>query len=113
MLDELKVKEHPCWDDKTNKIVGICREHGAKVSLDYLSKDEADLLAVKLADGEVYLATKVRECLPMSTHQPCYSHYYISQQWLLWVQSQTKCVFIVFVPSLSQDLARERLERNI
>lgn len=60
MLDEIKVEERPRWDDRTNNILGLCREHGRNASLHYTSKQEADLLLQKVLDGEVHLATNVR-----------------------------------------------------
>jgi hypothetical protein len=59
MLDELKVEERPCWDDKTNMILGPCREHGKKTSLEFNSGHEAELLVEALCTGKVHLAGKV------------------------------------------------------
>jgi len=28
MFDELAVEKRPQWDDKSNKVLGVCREHG-------------------------------------------------------------------------------------
>jgi len=28
MFNKISVEKHPCWDDKTNKILGVCHEHG-------------------------------------------------------------------------------------
>ena len=33
MFDELAIKKWPRWDDKSNKVLGICREHGSGSSL--------------------------------------------------------------------------------
>jgi len=44
MFDELKIEEWPWWDDKSNNILGVCREHSKNASLQYTSKDEVDLL---------------------------------------------------------------------
>jgi hypothetical protein len=60
MLDEIKVEERPRWDDKTNMILGPCREHGEKTSLEFNSRHEAELLVEALCTGEVHLAGKVQ-----------------------------------------------------
>lgn len=59
MFDELKVEEHPRWDDKSNNIIGVCREHSKHASLQYTSKDEVDLLFSQIIDGKVHLASNV------------------------------------------------------
>jgi ribosomal protein L30/L7E len=59
MLDELKTEERPRFDDDTNKIVGICREHGKKTSLEFSSEKEVDLLLECVDKGEVHLAVEV------------------------------------------------------
>ena len=59
MLDELKVEERPRWDDKSNMILGICREHGSHTSLEYTSRAEADMLMESIRAGDVHLAVEV------------------------------------------------------
>lgn len=59
MFDELKIEEWPRWDDKSNNILGVCREHGKNASLQYTSKDEVDLLFSQIAEDKVHLATNV------------------------------------------------------
>ncbi|KAG6882604.1 hypothetical protein C0993_009871, partial [Termitomyces sp. T159_Od127] len=58
MFDELKIEERPRYDIGTNKIMGQCREHGKKTSLEYNSEKEVDLLLEALKKGEVHLATE-------------------------------------------------------
>jgi len=60
MLDELKVEERPRWDDHTNYIQGICREHGRHASLVYTTNREVDMLFEQILDGSIHLATNVR-----------------------------------------------------
>ncbi|KAG1830365.1 hypothetical protein EV424DRAFT_1580033 [Suillus variegatus] len=48
--DEIKVEERLRWDSKENKIIGICREHGHTVSLDFVSIAEADAVLAALTD---------------------------------------------------------------
>lgn len=59
LFDELKSEERVRWDERTNNIVGICREHGHKASLSFTSKHEADLLLEKVLEDEVHIATNV------------------------------------------------------
>jgi hypothetical protein len=70
MLDELKVEERPRWDDKTNMILGPCREHSKNASLEFTSRHEADLLIDSLHTGDVHLAVEVLlvvfTCFPFS-----------------------------------------------
>ncbi|KAG6884373.1 hypothetical protein C0992_006446, partial [Termitomyces sp. T32_za158] len=56
MLDELKIEERPRYDLATNKIIGICHEHGKKTSLEYNSEKEVELLLDAVTKGEVHLA---------------------------------------------------------
>lgn len=60
MFDELKVEERLRWDDKTNMIQGICREHGKAASLEYTSRHEVDLLFNMLEQDKVHFSTNVR-----------------------------------------------------
>jgi hypothetical protein len=59
MFDEIKVEERPRWDDHTNYIQGICREHGWPASLLYTSNLEVDHIFEQIADGSVHLASNV------------------------------------------------------
>jgi len=59
MFDEIKVEERPRWDDKSNNIIGVCREHSKNTSLQYTSKDEVDLLLSQILDEKVHLASNV------------------------------------------------------
>lgn len=61
MFDELKVEERLRWDDKTNMIQGVCREHGKVASLEYTSRHEVDLLFDMLEQEEVHFSTNVRK----------------------------------------------------
>jgi len=59
MFDEIKVEERPRWDDKSNNIIGVCREHSKNASLQYTSKDEVDLLFSQIIDEKVHLVSNV------------------------------------------------------
>jgi len=41
MIDELKTEEQPRWDDKTNNILGLCREHTKNIGLEFCSIEVA------------------------------------------------------------------------
>ncbi|KAF9515336.1 hypothetical protein BS47DRAFT_1293938, partial [Hydnum rufescens UP504] len=58
MVDEIKVEERPCWDSETNKILGICREHSAKLSLDFCLLDDLEIICNALAEGGAHVATE-------------------------------------------------------
>lgn len=60
MLDEIKTEERLRHDDKTNKILGACREHGNRTSLEFNSEKEVSLLMDGIDNGEVHLAVEVR-----------------------------------------------------
>ena len=57
MFDKLKVEECPQWDDHTNYIQGVCREHGHHTSLFYTSNQEVDLLLEQILEEKVHLAS--------------------------------------------------------
>ncbi len=59
MLDELKVEGRLRWDPRSNHILGVCREHGSKTSLEFKSKDEVELLIESLEKKEVHMASEV------------------------------------------------------
>lgn len=59
MLDELKTEERLRHDDNTNKILGVCREHGNGTSLEFNSEKEVDLLIDGVDNNEVHLAVEV------------------------------------------------------
>jgi len=44
MFDEISVESRPCWDDKSNKILGVCREHGQDTSLEFTSEEDLQSL---------------------------------------------------------------------
>jgi len=60
MFDEISVESCPCWDDKSNKILGVCHEHGQDTSLEFTSEEDLQLLWEELQSGKIHLAHKVR-----------------------------------------------------
>ncbi|KJA13394.1 hypothetical protein HYPSUDRAFT_151636, partial [Hypholoma sublateritium FD-334 SS-4] len=57
-IDEIKVQERLRWDPKSNKILGVCREHSGQCSLDFCSMNQADELLDCLQKDVVHLATE-------------------------------------------------------
>ena len=58
MLDELAIEQHICWDDSTNKFLGVCHKHGHKISLDFMSEQELDILCDVITNDKVHLASE-------------------------------------------------------
>ncbi|KAJ7716434.1 hypothetical protein B0H16DRAFT_1898367 [Mycena metata] len=58
MLDEIAVERRARWDDKTNMILGACREHSANVPLEFGDMADAELFFKELQAGNVHLATE-------------------------------------------------------
>ncbi|KAJ7498368.1 hypothetical protein B0H11DRAFT_1909401 [Mycena galericulata] len=56
MMDEIAVEQRPRWDDKTNMILGACRECSHKVSLELNTADDLEVFFNALDDGEIHLA---------------------------------------------------------
>ena len=68
MFDELAVEKQPRWDDKSNKVLGVCREHGRGTSLEFTSEDDLDVLWDELKSEKIHLAHEV------SVYVSCASH---------------------------------------
>jgi hypothetical protein len=60
MFDEISVERRPRWDDKTNQILGVCREHGCDTSLEFASEEDLQTLWEELQCGKIHLAHEVR-----------------------------------------------------
>ncbi|KAI9432593.1 hypothetical protein H4582DRAFT_2132159 [Lactarius indigo] len=58
MFDELAIEQRVHWDDSTNKFLGLCREHGHEVPLDFTSERELDILCNAINDNLVHLASE-------------------------------------------------------
>ena len=79
MFDEISVEKRPRWDDKTNKILGVCHEHGQHTSLEFTSEEDLQTIWEELQDGKIHLAhevridvcstLRVRHCLPICIYQ--------------------------------------------
>jgi len=60
MFDEISIETRPRWDDKTNKFLGVCREHGRDTSLEFTSEEDLQALWEELRCGKIHLAHEVR-----------------------------------------------------
>ncbi|KAJ7078273.1 hypothetical protein B0H15DRAFT_804878 [Mycena belliarum] len=58
MLDEIAVEQRPRWDDKTNKILGACRECCGKVSLELNTEADLQVFFDAVDSGEIHLASE-------------------------------------------------------
>jgi len=59
MLDEIAIEKRPRWDDRTNMILGVCREHSKAIPLEFNTEKELDLLCDGLDNGSIHLASEV------------------------------------------------------
>jgi len=62
MFDELAVEKRPRWDDKSNKVLGICREHGSGTSLEFTTGEDLETLWDELGREKIHLAHEVCVC---------------------------------------------------
>lgn len=71
MFDEIAIEKRPRWDDKSNKILGVCREHGQDTSLEFTSEEDLETLWGELNCGKIHLAHEVsvdaRPCTRLSS----------------------------------------------
>lgn len=59
MIDEIKIQERLRWDPRTNQILGVCREHGHKCSLEFRTIEHADAVLECLKRKTIHLASQV------------------------------------------------------
>ncbi|KAJ7930975.1 hypothetical protein B0H13DRAFT_1858209 [Mycena leptocephala] len=59
MLDEIAVEKRARWDDKTNMILGGCREHTKPSYLEFSDLDDATTFFERLDHNEFHLASEV------------------------------------------------------
>ena len=64
MIDEIATEKRARWDPQTNYILGLCREHAHRVSLEFINEGDLDELFRALDDGDVHYAGEVRNLLP-------------------------------------------------
>ncbi|KAF9020163.1 hypothetical protein BDZ89DRAFT_1204039 [Hymenopellis radicata] len=58
MFDEISVDKRIRWDDLTNYFLGLCREHGDRVSLEFNGVDEMKELFRSLDCGDVHYSSE-------------------------------------------------------
>ena len=66
MFDELATEKRIRWDPKTNRFLGLCREHAHNTATEFINADDMEELFRKLDDGSVHHAGEVRNLLPFS-----------------------------------------------
>ena len=59
MFDEISIEACPRWDDKTNKFLGVCREHGSDTSLEFTTEEDLQALWEELRGEKIHLAHEV------------------------------------------------------
>ncbi|KAH9027882.1 hypothetical protein EDB85DRAFT_2170547 [Lactarius pseudohatsudake] len=58
MFDEPAIEQRVHWDDSTNKFLGICREHGHEIPLEFTSERELNILCNAISNNTVHLASE-------------------------------------------------------
>ncbi|KAJ6626373.1 hypothetical protein B0H10DRAFT_2161558 [Mycena sp. CBHHK59/15] len=58
MMDEIAVEKRPRWDDKTNNILGACRECSHKVSFQLNTAADLEVFFNSLDNGDIHLASE-------------------------------------------------------
>ncbi|KAJ7663740.1 hypothetical protein DFH06DRAFT_986394, partial [Mycena polygramma] len=58
MLDEIAVEQRPRWDDKTNNILGVCRECSHKISLQLNTAADLTVFIDALDAEDIHLASE-------------------------------------------------------
>ncbi|KAK7013773.1 hypothetical protein R3P38DRAFT_2545697 [Favolaschia claudopus] len=58
MMDEIHLEQRPRWDDRTNNILGACRECSHRVSLQLNTADDLEVFFNALDSGDIHLASE-------------------------------------------------------
>ncbi|KAJ7796470.1 hypothetical protein B0H14DRAFT_3158054 [Mycena olivaceomarginata] len=64
MLDEIAVEKRARWDNKTNMILGACREHSEKAGLQFCHLDDATTFFQQLNTNQLHLASEPSVATP-------------------------------------------------
>jgi hypothetical protein len=59
MLDEIATEKRPRWDDRTNHILGLCREHASRTTTVFENQQVLDDIMGCVKDGSVHYASEV------------------------------------------------------
>lgn len=59
MFDEIACEKRIRWNPHTNEFLGVCREHGHRVALEFGSVEDAKEMLVALNSGEIHYGSEV------------------------------------------------------
>ena len=59
MIDEIAQEKRPRWCDRTNRILGCCREHTKRRCMEFNSVADVEVLLQDVVQGDVHLAHEV------------------------------------------------------
>lgn len=59
MFDELATEKRIWWDPKTNRFLGLCREHAHLTSTEFINEGDMEEMYQAIDDGEVHYAGEV------------------------------------------------------
>lgn len=75
VFDELAIEKRPRWDDKSNKVLGVCREHGKGTSLEFTTEEDLETLWDELGNERIHLAHEVCVCACCASFFYCRIHH--------------------------------------
>ncbi|TFY77572.1 hypothetical protein EWM64_g6442 [Hericium alpestre] len=58
IFDEIAAESRLRWDDKSNKFLGLCREHAHKTTIEFETNDDLEMVFEDLDCGEVHLTSE-------------------------------------------------------
>jgi hypothetical protein len=70
MIDEIVQEKWPRWCNRTNKILGCCREHTKRRCMEFNSVADVEVLLQDVVCGDVHLAHKVSLVSCLTTCEP-------------------------------------------
>ena len=102
---------------KTNHLLGLCRQHAHKTSIEFINEGDLEKAFRALDEGDIHYAPEVR-CswdllLFASTSRPLIDESIFRPQSVPWVSSAMKIIFILLVQFLHLGIASMKLELNI
>ena len=65
MFNELATEKRIHWDLKTNRFLGLYREHAHKTATEFINTDDMEEMFQKLDDESIHHAGEVRSLLPL------------------------------------------------
>lgn len=113
MFDELATEKRIRWDPKTNRFLGICREHAHFTATEFINEGDMEELFQKLDDGKVHHAGEVRtQFAPAGAFVPFLVLIHFRRQLVHWAFCAKIIAYTLVVQSLYQETASESRERN-